>query len=382
MSDSSIPGARLFRLCFVCSLLSLASAMHSSALAEDNATVRIGWVGAMSGAVAKYGAYEAATLAAEDINNTGGIAGRKLELRFQDAKCNGRDALTAMSQLTNIEKVKFIVGGHCSTESLAIAPLAERSKTIMVAAITSSPKLSDAGDYIFRVTAPNIEGAKLLLEHANAKHLKRLGVVYEETEYAQGLAEYVKSESSAYGLEVVAFDGFAPGETDLRTLVTRLKSAAVDAIYFSPQAADGSITFLKSAREQQLSVPILGNEIAGNSVKAIKDAASLFDGIIFAEPQFDTRAPALVDFEKRYKERFHVPALPYGFYTCEAYDAVSILADTIAKCGDDPQAVKKCLYEISDYQGLSGKIAFNAKGDGIRHYVKKQVKDGAIQPFE
>lgn len=368
------------RASFTLLSLLMANVICRPATAESPSPLRVGWIGAMSGSVAKYAAYEAAILAQDDVNAAGGINGRKFELIFQDGKCNSRDAITAAHQLIDVEKVSVIVGGHCSSESIPIAQVAEKAKVVMMAAISSSPKLSSAGEYIFRVTAPNTEGVKLLLAHARASGWNDIAVVYEETEYASGLAEYFKSQAPSHAIKVSTMQSFVPGETDFRSIVTRIKASGAKAVYFSPQSPDGTTSVLRAFKEQRIELPVLGNEIAGNTVKANVSAAGLFEGMVFAEPQFDTHNPAVTNFTRRYLARFGGTGLPYGFYTCEAYDAVRVVAHVLATCGVDNEKVKECLYTLNNYQGLSGKIAFDSNGDGIRHYILKKIGSGEIVP--
>lgn len=361
-------------------ILALFLLFCATAAWSEAPSIRVGWVGAMSGTFAKYGAYQAALIAMDDINATGGVAGKKLELLFQDGKCNGLSAVNAAKHLIDVDKVNFIVGGHCSSESLPIANLAERAKVIQMAAITSSPKLTDAGDYIFRVTAPNTDGALLLLKHATETAKKRIGVIYEETEYAQGLAEFFRNEATRHGITIPLYEGFAPTDVDLRSVVTRAKAAKIDALYLSLQAPDAIVSLLKVLREQRVSTTLLANEIVGNTVGSFPQQQDFFDGIVFGEPEFDRSAEGFRTFEAKYRARFQAE-LPYGFYTAEAYDAVRVVAYEIAKCGEDSDKVKACLYDLKDYYGVSGPVAFDKNGDGVRRYTLKRISGGKIVPF-
>jgi branched-chain amino acid transport system substrate-binding protein len=245
-------------------------------------------------------------------------------------------------------------------------------------AITSSPKLSALGDYVFRVTAPNTAGAELLIEHVRSKGFPKVAIIYEETEYAQGLGEFFRAEAEKAGISVTYYNSFSPGETDFRSMVTKLRGSGAEALYLSPQSPDGTIGILRALKEQNVSIPVLGNEIAGNTVKAAGGSATFFENMVFAEPEFNSNSTEVKTFEERYKKRFNVPALPYGFYTCEAYDAVRVIAHIIKTCGADADLAKRCLYELKDYKGLSGRIAFDKNGDGIRRYVLKKIVNGQI----
>lgn len=116
----------------------------------------------MTGPLSKYGALQSAQLAEEDINAAIGINGHPLQLIDEDGKGDLKTALTAAMKLVDSDGVKFILGGHCTPESLAIAPFLEREKVIMLAAITSTPKLTSAGDYIFRVTPVSLRAPELI----------------------------------------------------------------------------------------------------------------------------------------------------------------------------------------------------------------------------
>ncbi len=295
-------------------LLSWSLLLCSATAWTESPSIRVGWIGAMSGTVAKYGAYQAALIAMDDVNASGGVAGKKLELLFQDGKCNGSSAVNAVKHLIDVDKVRFVIGGHCSSESLPIATIAERAKVIQMAAITSSPKLTDAGDYIFRVTAPNTNGALLLLKHATETAKKRIGVVYEETEYAQGLAEFFRNEATQHGITIPLYEGFAPTDVDLRSVVTRAKTAKIDALYLSLQAPDAIVSLLKLLREQRVSTTLLGNEIVGNTVGSFPQQQDFLEGIVFGEPEFDRSAEGFRTFETKYRARFkaELPSLLSG----------------------------------------------------------------------
>ena len=105
----------------------------SLSLAQSKAVepVTIGWIGSMTGPQQKWAAYEAAQIALEEINRQGGINGRPLRIIWEDGKGSGTAAAAAAQKLINVDHVKYILGGHCTPESLAIAPIAERAGVVM-----------------------------------------------------------------------------------------------------------------------------------------------------------------------------------------------------------------------------------------------------------
>lgn len=367
------------RYCLASALL-----LSTAAAAEEAkpSPVRVGWLGAMTGPVAKYGAYQAALLAMDDINAEGGINGRPLELIFEDGKCDSKTAVNAAMKLINVDKVHFINGGHCTPESLPISSLAERNKTVMLAAITSSPRLSNAGEYVFRVTAVSTKGVDLQVPYAAEKlSLRRFAILSEETDYARPLAEHFQEIFPKTGGTIVAAESYAPGDTDFRAILAKIKSKAPDGIYLGVQAPDRAILILQQMKDLGMRIAVFGNEITGNAFQAAAEKKELFEGTIFPEPQIDWNAPRTHDFVERFKKRFEVDSLPFGFWSAEAYDSVRLMAKVIADCGDDVEKVRQCLYQVKDYPGISGSIGIDAHGDGIRTYLLKTVRDGEIVPL-
>ena len=174
------------------------------------------------------------------------------------------------------------------------------------------------------------------------------------------------------------FEFFDPGTTDFRPLLMRVRGVHPDAIFLGAQAQDTGLILIKQVREAGLTQPLFGNEGVGQAVAVHPEAAALCEGFVFGEVSWDTNAPATKRFIERFRERFGGDALPYGIWTAESYDGVRLLADAIGKCGDDVDAVSRCLLELRDYQGVSGKLGIDKNHDGIREYVLKTIRGGKV----
>jgi branched-chain amino acid transport system substrate-binding protein len=347
--------------------------------APASAPVKIGWVGSMTGPQSKWAAYEAAQIALDEVNAGGGINGRPVQIIWEDGKGAGTAAAAAAQKLINVDRVNYILGGHCTPESLAIAPIAERAGVVMLASITSNPFLTTAGDNIFRLTAVSTVGpAKVFDYAANHFGLKSFAVFYEESDYPRPQAEKFKELVEKRGLSLVAFDGILPNETDMRSRLTAVRTRKPEALYQATLAPDFAEILLRQIREMHLTLRILGNENTGYAVRSASDKG-LFEGLIFAASRCDESAPKSKSFFSKFAERYGGKAAPYGCYTAEAYDAVKLIAETIARCGDSPAAVRECLYKTQRYEGASGKFSFDKNGDVIRDYDLLEIKNGTIQ---
>ena len=300
-----------------------------------------------------------------------------MELIFEDGRGDGRASVNAALKLINEDKVQFLIGGHCSPESIPIAPIAARSGILMLAAITSSPKLTGAGDTIFRVTAVSTVGVDLQTQYAKQQGHRKFAIIYEETDYAQPLAERFRANLTRDAGEVLLYDSYLKDEHDFRSLITRIKAQRPEAIYLGVQSPDSATNFLRQLRELGVQSIVYGNELTGNAVGMAGAKVELFEGMIFPEPALDINSRAPHDFIERFKARFG--GEPFGFWSAEAYDAVRLLASVMNRCGTTVEQVKRCLYETKNYEGASGTIGIDSNGDGIRHYQLKIVRGGVIQ---
>lgn len=356
------------------SLLLIPAITLSQSIKSQN-PIKVGWIGAMSGATAKWGAYQAALLGLEDVNTGGGINGQPLQILFEDTGCNGKTAVTAFKKLTGIDKVKFILGGHCSPDSLAFAPLAEQMKIISIAAISSTPKLSDQGDYIFRVTPVSTKLADLIAPYAYQKlGIRKITVIHEQTDYVVPVVEKLESNFKELGGLIVSTNAFNPGETDFRSLLIKASQNS-DAIYLGVQAPDTALILMKQIKELGIKQLIFGNEQFAGALLSTqaKEEQNLLQGVILAEPLCDLKAPEVSQFSEKYRKRYKVDSLPFGCYTGEPYDSIQLLAKALKHCGENVLCIKDELYKIHDYPGASGSISFNSKGDVEKKYVLKKI---------
>lgn len=348
----------------------------------DGDTIKIGFISDLSGSVKKYGAYEAGKLAMDEINANEGINGKKLEIIFEDGKCNSKEAVNAANKLIQADKVKVILGGHCTPESAAIAPIVEQNKVVMLAGITSSPVLSSRGEYVFRTTSISTVQSGIMADIAvNKLKEKNFAVIHEQTDYARPIAEVFKSEVESRGGTVKIFEGFAPDTNDFKTILAKVKSAGVDGILLSPQRPDAGLNIMKQLGELGIKAQLYGNDIIINQTQ-IDQSPSLYEGMIFAGPDYDIiNNPKSKKFNDTFKETFgYVP--PFGVFTAESYDGVYIIADAIEKYGLDAEKIKDYLANLKNYEGASGKITINEKHDGVREYVPKIIKSGKTELYK
>ena len=342
--------------------------------------IKIGWIGPMTGTNVKWGSYQAVQLALAELNEERSASGRGFELIFEDGKGSGKDAANAAQKLLKVDQVKFILGGHCSPESLAIAPLVERSGALMIASVTSNPFLTNAGDHVFRVTAISTTGTEKIHQFASANGLKSFAVLYEESDYPRPQAEKLKALIEQNKQELRLYDGLLPGETDFKSILIKLKQLRPDALYLATISPDVAVLIMRQIRELHLNLPIFGNENTGYAVNHSSANKADFEGLTFAASKTGDDEPKVKAFKEQFLKTYKVEALPYGYYTAESYDTLMLLAGVIKRCGAQVEEVKRCLYGIKDYEGASGRFSIDQNGDAVREYQMLKVVGGKVVP--
>jgi len=256
-------------------------------------TYKIGVMLPLTGDAAAYGISEqrGIKIALDEINAKGGINGRKLEAIYEDSKCNPKDGNAAAQKLVNIDKVKVIIGGACSGETLGAAPITEANKVILISPTASSPDVTNAGDFVFRTYPTDAYAGIIASEYAyNDLQARKAALVTETTDYAQGLRKVFKENFAKLGGEIVVDETYNPEDTDFRTQVTKVKSAEPDLMYIVPQTPAKGLLLLKQMKELGLNQPIVTAEVLIGKKNVVDNPTDL-EGIIGVELKFDEKTP-------------------------------------------------------------------------------------------
>jgi branched-chain amino acid transport system substrate-binding protein len=334
-------------------------------------SIKIGFVGPLTGDVSVIGQQNKAAIemAVDEINSKGGIDGRKIEMIYEDGKCNAKDAASAGNKLINVDKVKYIIGGECSGETLAIAPTAEANKVLMISPISSSPDVTKAGDYVFRNYYSDNDAGKALAQRMY-KDLgyKKVAVLWSINDYAEGYSRVFRDEFTRLGGQIVFQEKFTQGTSDLRAPLTKLKATDAEAIVLLEYTA-GQITFYKQREELGIKIPVFGSDTSTDP-EVQKAVGKAMDGtryILAAE----SYTP---EFAQRIKEK---TGEDIQLGSPQAYDVVYILKQAIETTGDDSTKVKNYLYKMPAFHGEAGKTEFDENGDlKGPTYVMWEIQNG------
>ena len=344
-------------------------AANEPAMVANKEPIKIGWLGPLTGDASSLGvdALGAAKIAVGEINTTGGINGRNLELVAEDGKCNPKDSASAGNKLINIDKVSVILGGLCSGETTAVVPTAEQNKVIMLSACSSAPNITTAGDYIFRTYPSDAYQGKFAADYIyNKLGKKKVAVLATLGDWGTGVKNSFVTNFNALGGDVVYQDDFTQDSRDLRTSLTKVKASNAELLYFVGYTEASNIG-LRQAKELGMKLPIFG---ADGWDDAKIHVNSFADGIMYTVAAVGAQGD---DWKKKLSDN------NVGNTVCApgSYNNVNIIADIMKRVGTDATAIKDELYKVKDYQGVNGSITLDQNGDlATANYDVKIVKNG------
>lgn len=356
----------------------------SSSVSTETGPIIIGFIGPLSGDGASYGLTEKNTtqMAVDEINNAGGINGRKVTVVYEDSKGDGKEATIATTKLIDVDKVQVILGGTFSSETLAAAPIAEKSKVILFSAFSSNPQITNSGDYVFRNSPSDVDVAKLDANAIVNKSYKKVALISENTDYPQGVRKIMKEVFASKGVEVVAdelYGGAGTSVSDFRDSLTKIKAAKPDVIYINPAGSKSGGLIVKQARQLGIVVPLNGN-FSLSGPDSLAAAGKFIEGVTVSDTSGLAEKGNLI--LAKYKQLFGSDPANL-FELGAAYDRVYIIRDAIAAVGYDPDKIQAYIYGLSNYSGALGNYKFDSNGDvvgvGFTNYVIKNGKEAPLQ---
>ncbi len=240
--------------------LACISALLATALplAGHADTVRIGVAGPFTGANAAFGdqLWIGATEAANAINEKGGINGDTIELVKADDACEPKQAVAVANRLVDQDEVVAVVGHFCSSSTIPASEIYDEADILSMATGSTNPEVTERGlPTVTRICGRDDQQAavigKFIAEEVGAK---RIAVIHDKDTYGRGVADATREEAEKLGVETVLYDGVTRGERDYNALVTKIKGANVDAVFFGGLYAEAG-TLVRQVREQGIEVP-------------------------------------------------------------------------------------------------------------------------------
>ena len=348
--------------------------------------VKIGFAAGLSGDVANLGIdmQNAAELAVEDKPE---IKGHPVELVVEDSQCSGEGGTAVAQKFAADGKILGVVGHMCSSASIPASDIYEQAHIVMISPSSTAVALTNRGLETVNRVAWNdaVQGSAAAEYLYNELGVKKVAVIHDGSAYGQGLADVFKETFEGLGGEVTDYEGITVGEKDFRATLTKIAANAPEAIYFGGFQAEAAL-LVSQKNEVGLEDAIFFTDDGAFSDQYIEAAGGAAEGSYATFADLPAGSPELEAFRARYKEKYGVEPSELGPFHAHAYDATMVLLNAIEKVAVEREdgtlliprkALAEAVRATKDYQGLSGTITCDEKGDcGSANIIIYQVQNG------
>ena len=336
----------------------------------------------LTGDNASYGtdARRGIDLAVEEIN---AAPDRKFRIavKYEDDRVDPKIGVMNMEKLTSVDKVPLVFGSAGSNVTLAMAPVANRTRTVLLSPISSAPQITDAGPFVFRTCPSDAAQAEVVAEWVLAKGYKNIGILFVNNSWGVGLKDAFVRVLTNKGGTVVAVESSNETDPDFRSQLTRLKASSADALYMPTYSKQGG-RILVQARELGLTQPIFGADTWG-APELIGTAGQAAEGVMFVVPE-EFNGPRYQSFRQAFVAKYGVEP---DFNASSAYDAAHVAALAIRRVIDDGkevtgEAIAAALGAVQ-FAGATGLTRFDQNGDVVgKAFGRRVFKEGRAVPTE
>lgn len=341
-------------------------------------TIYIGRILPLTGPAASYGKSElkGTSLAVEEINSAGGIAGKKLEVIFEDTQCSVKDGVNAMKKLVDIDKVPAVLGATCSGVTLGISPIANEREVLLLSPLSSASAITEAGPFVFRVMPSDAFQSRILAKWIIDEGHNEIAVLYINNAWGEGVAtEFTKTFKQLGGI-LLCTEVCKEGDKDFRVQLTKIKASNPSAFFCPTMPKEGNV-ILKQMKELGIQTPVYGAD-AWSVEELTAGGDNIADGVKYTYPAKFT-GEAYQTFAAAFKSKY---GMGPDVNAAGAYDAVHILAMCIKKVLGKGlpltgESIRQEMSKVKDYIGATGITTFDDNGDSIaKHFEKMIISNG------
>jgi branched-chain amino acid transport system substrate-binding protein len=361
----------------------------STAGGASGGVIKIGEYASLTGKEATFGisSHEGTLMAIEEINAAGGVLGKKLELLTEDTQSKPGEPATVVNKLIARDGVVAMLGEVASSRSMEAAPICEQYKVPMISPSSTNPKVTEMGNYIFRVCFTDKFQGEVISKFAAHKLSVRKAAIFTDvkSDYSKGLAKYFKDAFVAGGGQIVAELDFNGGDKDFKAQLTAIKAAGPDGVFIPGYYTDAALIAIQ-AKQLGLNVPLFGGD-GWESEKLTEIGKDSVEGHYFSTHYHEVVATEksrrfVEAYKKRWKDSQGKPKTPDALAAC-GYDSAIVLVDAMKRAGTtDGPKVRDALAATRDFEAVTGKITINEKRDAVKGAVILQVKGGKFIHLE
>lgn len=352
------------------------------ATAASAGEVVVGAVTPLTGKLAVYGEgfQKAMNLALDEINADGGINGSPMKIFFEDNNSTSKGSVSAIQKLITINKFPVIFGPAASSNFLAVCPIAQQNKTILIGAESAAADITKCGSYVFRVFPSDLLQGKGVAELAKSLGYREVVLTYINNDWGVGLSDVFKADFKKEGGTIKDEFAHEEGKTDYRSEILRIKKSAPKAVVNLTYIKEGA-TLLRQAYESSMEVQWLMGS-ASKSPKLVELAGGAAEGVIGTYPTFSQETPQYTHYKDAWDKKY--PGSKTAIFGEYNYDMVKLTARAlrVAKSMSTDDIRDALIAESQGYTGVTGDKSFDSNGDCGATYGRWTVKDGHIIDYK
>ena len=363
--------------------LSLLASLRCGNRGQQTHEILIGGYGSLTGTTASFGqsTMKGIQLAVAQANQSGGVIGKQIRLIMEDDQGKPEEAQTVVTKLVTKDRVVAVIGENSSSRSLAGAPVCQQNRIPMISPSSTNPKVTQVGDYIFRVCFIDpFQGLVMARFATNTLRVRAVAILRDvKNDYSIGLAEVFRENFEKLGGKIVGDQSYGEGDTDFSAQLTALRAVQPEAIFIPGYYTEAGL-IARQARKLGITAPLLGGDGWESSKLWEIGGMAMNDCYYSNHYSINDPDPTIQEFIREFKQRFgEVPDATAAL----AYDTAQLLFDAIRRTGTtDPLKVRDALATARNFPGVTGAITMDQNRNPIKPAVILRLKDGKIEYVE
>jgi branched-chain amino acid transport system substrate-binding protein len=343
---------------------------------SGSGTLRIGVAGPMTGASAAFGAQlkNGVEQAVADINAAGGILGKKIEVFVGDDRADPREGVSVANKFVG-DGVKFVVGHFNSGVTIPSSEVLQENGILEITPAATNPKVTERGMWnIFRTGGRDDQQGPVAGNFIAEKYKgKRIAVVHDKTIYGEGVASGTRKAMNTKGIKEVLFEGVNAGDKDFSALVSKIKAARADLVYWGGLHDTGGL-ILRQLRDQGVKATFMGADGITDSEFAVIAGPGAEGTLMTFSPDPRNNPANRAIIEVLRKKGFEPEA--YALYSYAAVQVIKQAAEQAKSL--DPKKVAEVMHSGKVFNTVLGDLSFDKKGDVTGYTVGGRKKDSYV----
>lgn len=311
-------------------------------------------------------------IALAELNDAGGVKGKKLKLIYQDNQSTNPGAVSALTKSLSQDNVFTVIGPITSTQIQAMLPVLKSAHVPMMVGGTNKDLTDQGGGLLFRFRPSDELAAKAMVQWAvKSRGAKSIGLLHDSDAAGSGAAKIIEAAAKEAGVSLKS-EAYTTGDKDFTGQLVNLRNSKPDVLIVNSTAPADAAIISRQLKELGLGMPVIGSP--SYSSQATLSLSGAFGNGLYVMVDFLPGAnPKSKDFSKKFQAK--TGSAP-DLFSAWPYDALQVVAATIDKVGCDRQAFMDALRATKDYQGVQGTLTSNAKGDLNANLLVVQIRNG------